>query len=448
MNKRVLTALVIGLSVSSLMVLPLINRTGKAVFAEQGQTCYVDFFSNYSREDFTLSNGFTGRGNNLIYKTVEVAKDGLVTKPEDPSRPRYEFKGWYKEEECLNPWNFDTDIVSKNTRLFADWDFTSQGEIVEPTYTPPSTVLEESASTDYVIDSVMNFKMEEKEDPGDPDEFKVSRVAINKLSLNKDNVLPFMEYRVKASKSITATYNAGTSKITITSSGDPEHPKTINISDNSAAYTLTASDSSNYSSYETKAKNYEAKYETEESYHVMLAGSSSIEFWETSKEDLDPIVSYNHGIGGTTIENWTNKLNQRLVYPYKPKLVVYYVGINNVINSKQSSDTINELIDTFFDETHKAMPHTKVIYILMNQLPGYSTYTNTINAVNNHVREYQASNASWLVLTNPGKDLLKPNGNPSAAYFRTDGLHLSYYGYTIWGGIIKQAIIDELNKMA
>ena len=437
-----------GLSLSTLVVLPLINRTGKTVFAEQGQTCYVDFFNNYSREDFTLSNGFTGRGNNIIYKTVEVVKDGLVSRPDNPSRPRYQFSGWFKEEECINPWNFESDIVSKNTRLFAYWEPTSSGEIVEPTYTPPSTVLEESADVDYVIDSVMNFKMSEKEDENDPDEFKVSRVAINKLSLNKDNVLPFMEYRVKASKSITATFNVGTSKITVTNSSDLDNPKTIKITDNSAAYTLTASDSSNYSSYETKAKNYEAKYEDEESYHVMLAGSSSIEFWETSKEDLDPIVSYNHGIGGTTIENWTNKLNQRLVYPYKPKLVVYYVGINNVINSKQSSDIICGHLDKFFDETHKSMPNTKVIYILMNQLPGYSTYKNTIEAVNNHVRSYQASNSSWLTLTNPGQELLKPNGNPSAAYFRTDGLHLSYYGYTIWGGIIKQAIIDELNKMA
>ena len=447
MKKKILTAIIAGVSLSSLMVLPLINRTGRTVFAEQVQTCYVDFFNNYSREEFTLSNGFTGRGNNLIYKTVGVAKDGLLSKPEDPVRARYQFAGWFKEEECVNPWNFSTDTVSRNTRLFAYWEPTSAGEIVEPTYTPPSTVLEESAEVDYVIDSVMNFKKLEKEVASDPD-FKVSRSAINKLVLSKDNVLPLMEYKVKNSLSITATYNVGSGKITVTKSNDTDNPDTYLVADNSAAYTLTASDSSNYSSYETKAKNYEAKYETEESYHVMLAGSSSIEFWETSKEDLDPIVSYNHGIGGTTIENWTNKLNQRLVYPYKPKLVVYYVGINNVINSKQSSTTINELIDKFFDETHKSMPNTKVIYILMNQLPGYSTYKNTIDAVNNHVRDYQATHSSWLVLTNPGKDLLKPNGNPSAAYFRTDGLHLSYYGYTIWGGIIKQAIIDELNKMA
>ena len=37
-------------------------------------------------------------------------------------------------------------------------------------------------------------------------------------------------------------------------------------------------------------------------------------------------------------------------------------------------------------------------------------------------------------------------GEPNAAYFRIDGLHLSNYGYTIWGGIIKQSILDGLNS--
>ena len=197
--------------------------------------------------------------------------------------------------------------------------------------------------------------------------------------------------------------------------------------------------------YESKAKKYETKALEEESYHVMLAGSSSIEFWESSKEDLEPIVSYNHGIGGTTIEEWDNKLNQRLVFPYKPKMVVYYVGINNVINSKQDPDTIWNNLKNFFDHTHEALPDTKVQYIMMNLIPGYKGYFDTINAVNANVTNYQKEN-TWLTLINPGTALLKENGEPNAAYFRTDGLHLSYYGYVVWGDIIKQSIVNGLEN--
>ena len=38
------------------------------------------------------------------------------------------------------------------------------------------------------------------------------------------------------------------------------------------------------------------------------------------------------------------------------------------------------------------------------------------------------------------------NGEPNAAYFRTDGLHLSYYGYVVWGGIIKESIVKGLEN--
>ena len=416
---------IIGLALCSAVAIGVAH----AVYATEPQmlTYQVDFFNNYLREEFTLSNGTKGKGNNLLYKSVEAMQGTLLAKPEDPTRARYDFLGWYLEEKCETVWNFDSDRVEGNMRLFAKWGIAQEDEGNEPPYTPPSTVLAESASTSYELDSVMHFKVNNNV-------LNLPTAALAKLDANKDNVLPLMEYRVKASKTITAVY--ADSKITITCDGQNQ---VITVKDDSINLKM---DNTNY---ETKAKKYEANALIEESYHVMLAGSSSIEFWESSKEDLNPIVSYNHGIGGTTIEEWDNKLNQRLVFPYKPKMVVYYVGINNVINSKQDATTIWNNLKNFFDHTHEALPNTKVQYIMMNLIPGYKTYFDTINAVNANVVEYQKSN-TWLTLINPGTALLKENGEPNAAYFRTDGLHLSYYGYVVWGGIIKESIVKGLEN--
>ena len=392
---------------------------------ENSNNYHVDFFNNYLREDVVLSNGTYAKGNNVLYKTVEVAPDALVNKPEDPLRARYEFQGWFKETDCENEWNFTTDRVTGNLRLFAKWGISQKQDDDEPEYIPPSTVLEESASTDYVIDSIMYSKVEYGQ-------IKVTKSALLKLAANKDNVLPLMEYRVKASKTIAATY--ADNKITVTCNGNSQD---ILVKDASLEYRVENSN------YESKASKYEDNAVEEESYHVMLAGSSSIEFWTSSKEDLEPVVSYNHGIGGTTIEEWDEKLNQRLVYPYKPKMVVYYVGINNVINTSQTASEIWNNLKNFFDHTHEALPNTKVQYIMMNLIPGYTSKFDTINAVNANVVEYQKSN-TWLTLINPGTALLKENGEPNAAYFRTDGLHLSYYGYVVWGAIIKESIVEGL----
>ena len=425
MNKKVLF---FGSLLLTALILPLANTVHKSAQAES-KTYHVDFFSNYLRQEFTLSNGTTGKGNSLLYKTLEVNENALVNKPDDPTRKNYEFLGWFKESKCENVWDFATEKVVKNTRLFAKWSLAGKDDIVEPTYTPPSTVLEDSASTDYEISSIMNFKI-------DNNAVKLPTASISKLEANKTNVLPLIEYKVKANKTLTATYE--NKVITITCG---ETIQSISVTDNTINWKL---DNSNY---ETKAVKYEAKAVEEESYHVMLAGSSSIEFWESSKEDLAPIVSYNHGIGGTTVEQWSECLNQRLVYPYKPKMVVYYVGINNVINSQDKADTITTKLTKLFDDTHAALPNTKVQYILMNLIPNYTKFFNVINAVNASVVEYQKGKESWLTLINPGEALIKENGEPNAAFFRTDGLHLSYYGYVVWGGIIKESIVDGLENM-
>ena len=417
---------VIGLALTGVAALGVAMHANYAT-QPQARTFQVDFFNNYLREEFELSNGTKGRGNNLLYKSVEAFENGLLEKPADPERARYEFQGWYLETSCETEWNFASDRVSGNMRLFAKWGYAQEDQGNEPTYTPPSTVLPESAATSYELDSVMYFKVNNNV-------LSLPTAALTKLEASKDNILPLMEYRVKASKTISAVYT--NSQIIISCDGEIRN---ITVRDDSMNLKM---DNTNY---ETKAKKYEAKALEEESYHVMLAGSSSIEFWESSKEDLMPIVSYNHGIGGTTIEEWDNKLNQRLVFPYKPKMVVYYVGINNVINSKQDAATIWNNLKNFFDHTHAALPDTKVQYIMMNLIPGYKTYFDTINSVNANVVEYQKSN-TWLTLINPGTALLKENGEPNAAYFRTDGLHLSYYGYVGWGDIINQSIVKGLEN--
>ncbi len=51
----------------------------------------------------------------------KVAYGSTVTKPEDPTRNSYDFKGWYTTAACTTEWNFATDTVTGNVTIYAGW---------------------------------------------------------------------------------------------------------------------------------------------------------------------------------------------------------------------------------------------------------------------------------------------------------------------------------------
>ena len=76
---------------------------------------------------------FDANGHGTAPSSQTVAVDGYSTEPDAPVADGWEFKGWYKESGCINPWNFATDIVSDDTTLYAKWAIVlSDGQKPEP----------------------------------------------------------------------------------------------------------------------------------------------------------------------------------------------------------------------------------------------------------------------------------------------------------------------------
>lgn len=59
--------------------------------------------------------------NGMSPFTQQVKHGKTVTKPTDPIKLPLSFGGWYKEEECITPWNFATDTVTADITLYAKW---------------------------------------------------------------------------------------------------------------------------------------------------------------------------------------------------------------------------------------------------------------------------------------------------------------------------------------
>ena len=204
---------------------------------------------------------------------------------------------------------------------------------------------------------------------------------------------------------------------------------------------MTSSLKDQNNNYESKAVKYENNYDFA-SNGIVLAGSSSIENFKTSTEDLAPLTTLNCGIGGTTVDQWIDKFAKRLIYQYSPRAVVLYCGINNIINAKNSGTyTGNKLVE-LFDQIHEYLPDAQIYYIPMNLVPGYMQYKAQIEEGNRIAIAY-GQDKDYMNYIDAGTLLLKENGEPNVSYFLTDGLHMSLCGYVIWGGEIKRVIIER-----
>ncbi|MCH5163443.1 MAG: InlB B-repeat-containing protein, partial [Clostridiales bacterium] len=69
----------------------------------------------------TFTVTFESNGGSSV-ASVQVDKDGKVTKPTNPNKEGYNFVAWFKDEALTQEWKFDTDTVTGDITLYAKWE--------------------------------------------------------------------------------------------------------------------------------------------------------------------------------------------------------------------------------------------------------------------------------------------------------------------------------------
>ena len=409
------------------------NTDGYQMKELDDETVTVTFYKNIGKEELDLNSGMYATTTTTAFKIDTIAKGSKATRPgTNPQRVNYEFDGWHTSQLENSPFDFDTPI-NANLFLYAHWTQTQEEEFVEPEYVEPSHI-DDTIDTLVSITGVLNMPVTESV-------VKLSNSAMSRLNRNPSDVKDILNYKIKTGVTLVASYDNSTKKISYTASKEGESDQVGEITAQNISATLTIDNPT----YENKAANYETRDVDVEDHRIMLAGSSSMENWSNSGNDMLPLTSYNHGIGGTTVEQWKDKLNQRLVYPYSPKMVVYYVGVNNIINTGTSQEQTATWLTEMFDDVHAHLPNTQIYFVLINKLPNYKNKQAQFDYVNNAAKAYEAEH-NYVTTLNAGEGLLKENGDPNQAFFLLDGLHMSLAGYAIWGKFIKDKLISDLKQ--
>ena len=107
-----------------------------------------------------------------------------------------------------------------------------------------------------------------------------------------------------------------------------------------AGQTLRAQNKPDSSKWESEIKAFEAADKTNPPPHgaVLFIGSSSIRQWKTLAEDFQEYKVINRGFGGSQIID-SVAFADRIIIPYKPRLILLYAGDNDIAAGKSPEQT-------------------------------------------------------------------------------------------------------------
>ena len=163
--------------------------------------------------------------------------------------------------------------------------------------------------------------------------------------------------------------------------------------------------------------------------------------WKTDKWFPDARV-LNRGFGGSQISD-VNRYADRIVLNYRPRVIVFYAGDNDVAQGK-SAERVFEDFKAFADRVAERLPETHLVYLPIKPSPSRWTRWPTAREANAKVAEYLQSRPQFHY-ADIATPMLDKDGQPRAELFVADRLHLNEDGYKLWT-VIVQPLIDRTSR--
>jgi lysophospholipase L1-like esterase len=172
---------------------------------------------------------------------------------------------------------------------------------------------------------------------------------------------------------------------------------------------------------------------------VLFVGSSSIRMWQTRASFPDlPVI--NRGFGGSHISD-INFYFKRVVSPYKPKLIVFYAGDNDITSGKNAQQVLEDF-RRFVEMVAERLPRTPIIFISIKPSESRWNFWPVTKQANEMIRLFCEKN-SRLTFVDAGSVLLNADGKVNNEFFLSDKLHMNEKGYRKWTQILQPVIERE-----
>ncbi len=181
------------------------------------------------------------------------------------------------------------------------------------------------------------------------------------------------------------------------------------------------------------------KQESPKKGKILFVGSSSIRGWRTLKEDFPGLHITNRGFGGSHLED-VNFYADKIVFSYKPKLIVLYAGENDLVAGK-SVETVFADFKKFVSSMKNKLPKSRLIVISLKPSPARWQYAPVFKQLNLLLKSETEKDKRFLFV-DVWSPMLDANGEPLKNIFFGDALHLNADGYKIW----RETLLPTVNK--
>ncbi len=161
---------------------------------------------------------------------------------------------------------------------------------------------------------------------------------------------------------------------------------------------------------------------------ILFIGSSGIRMWETLSRDFPDYRVINRGFGGSQIADSTH-FAERIVFPYKPKMIVLRAGSND-LNDGKTAEQVAADFKAFVAKVHEELPETDILFVGMNPTPSRWKQHDREIAANAMIAAFARETARVKYVDTYGY-YLGPDGQPRADLLIADKLHFNAEGYKI-----------------
>ncbi len=194
--------------------------------------------------------------------------------------------------------------------------------------------------------------------------------------------------------------------------------------------------------YESDVRHVEAEQDkADHEPEVVFYGSSTLRLWESLIADFPKWKVANLGFGGSTLAAcvW---FFERLFSTLRPKALVIYAGDNDLGDGRHPEEILI-FFQQLMAKSH-ILGNIPCYFISLKPSPARWHMAEQFRYTNNLIQsEIIRSDGNWKFI-DIFQPMLDKQGIPIAAFYSTDGLHLSVAGYELWAALISAILAKDL----